>query len=236
MRIMRRRGWEIPEAAGHAGGAGVCAAAACWPARWHCRRGVRYDSPWPAATPAPPAPPCRPPDPLGAAGPRNEKYPPGRAVTDEKAATTYNNYYEFDDSKDLWRAAQKIPQRPWTISIGGMVAKPRTIAIDDLLKQVQFEERIYRHRCVEAWAMTVPWTGFPLSQLVKLADPLGSAKYVVFETRAGPQDHARPGQPVLSLALHRGRHDGRGRATTSPSSPPACTASRCRRRTAARSG
>ena len=66
-----------------------------------------------------------------------------------------------------------------------MVTKPRTIAIDDLFKQVQFEERVYRHRCVEAWAMTVPWTGFPLSQLVKLADPLGSAKYVVFQTFAG---------------------------------------------------
>ena len=63
-----------------------------------------------------------------------------------------------------------------------MVKQPRTIAIDDLLKQVQLEERIYRHRCVEAWAMTVPWTGFPLSQLLKHAEPLGSAKYVVFET------------------------------------------------------
>ena len=68
-----------------------------------------------------------------------------------------------------------------------MVAKPRTIAIDDLLKQVQLEERIYRHRCVEAWAMTVPWTGFPLSALVKLADPLGSAKYVRVPDRREPQ-------------------------------------------------
>jgi sulfoxide reductase catalytic subunit YedY len=71
-----------------------------------------------------------------------------------------------------------------------MVAKPRTIDIDDLLKQVQLEERVYRHRCVEAWAMTVPWTGFPLSALVKLADPQASAKYVVFETI---QDKTMPG-------------------------------------------
>lgn len=112
----------------------------------------------------------------------NSKYPPGRALTDEKSATTYNNYYEFSESKNLWREAQSLPQRPWTITIDGEVKQPRTIAIDDLLKQVQLEERIYRHRCVEAWAMTVPWTGFPLGQLLKIAEPLGSAKYVVFQT------------------------------------------------------
>ena len=61
---------------------------------------------------------------------------------------------------------------PWSISIGGMVKQPRTIGFDDLMKQVKLEERIYRHRCVEAWAMTVPWTGFPLSQLLKIAEPL----------------------------------------------------------------
>ena len=71
-----------------------------------------------------------------------------------------------------------------------MLKQPRTIGIDDLLKQVSLEERIYRHRCVEAWAMTVPWTGFPLSQLLKIAEPLGSAKYVVFETT---QDKVMPG-------------------------------------------
>ena len=71
-----------------------------------------------------------------------------------------------------------------------MVKQPRTIDIDDLLKQVQLEERVYRHRCVEAWAMTVPWTGFPLSQLLKIAEPLASAKYVVFETA---QDKTMPG-------------------------------------------
>jgi sulfoxide reductase catalytic subunit YedY len=62
------------------------------------------------------------------------------------------------------------------------MAKPRTLDIDDLLKQVALEERIYRHRCVEAWAMTVPWTGFPMSQLLKIAEPMASAKNVVFET------------------------------------------------------
>jgi methionine sulfoxide reductase catalytic subunit len=120
----------------------------------------------------------------------NPKYPPGRAITPEKYATTYNNYYEFSDSKDLWRDAQALKQRPWSIQLDGMVKQPRTIDIDDLLKQVQVEERVYRHRCVEAWAMTVPWTGFPLSQLLKIAEPLGSAKYVVFQTL---QDKSMPG-------------------------------------------
>jgi sulfoxide reductase catalytic subunit YedY len=122
--------------------------------------------------------------------PNNSKYTVDRALTPEKAATTYNNYYEFSDDKDLWREAQALHQRPWSIQLAGMLPKPRTIDLDALLKQVQLEERNYRHRCVEAWAMTVPWTGFPLSQLVKLAEPLGSAKYVVFETI---QDKTMPG-------------------------------------------
>jgi len=121
---------------------------------------------------------------------RNPKYTVDRPLTDEKYSTTYNNYYEFSDDKDLWRDAQALHQRPWSIELAGMLAKPRTLDIDDLLKQVQLEERVYRHRCVEAWAMTVPWTGFPLSAMVKLAEPLGSAKYVTFETI---QDKTMPG-------------------------------------------
>jgi sulfoxide reductase catalytic subunit YedY len=91
----------------------------------------------------------------------NPAFTPGRAMTEEKYATTYNNYYEFSDGKNLWKDAQALKQRPWTIKLDGMLKQPRTIGIDDLLKQVSLEERIYRHRCVEAWAMTVPWTGFP---------------------------------------------------------------------------
>ncbi|WP_428488308.1 protein-methionine-sulfoxide reductase catalytic subunit MsrP [Rhodopila sp.] len=114
--------------------------------------------------------------------PVNQAFQPGRPLTEEKYATTYNNYYEFNDSKSVWQEAQALKQRPWSIKLDGMMAKPRTIDIDDLLKQVSLEERIYRHRCVEAWAMTVPWTGFPLSRLLKIAEPLGSAKYIVFQT------------------------------------------------------
>jgi methionine sulfoxide reductase catalytic subunit len=108
--------------------------------------------------------------------------PPGRPLTDEKYVTTYNNYYEFNDSKSVWRQAQKMAQRPWTVSIEGMVQKPQKLDIDDILKKIPQEERIYRHRCVEAWAMTVPWSGFQLSTLLAMAEPLGSAKYVAFET------------------------------------------------------
>ena len=120
----------------------------------------------------------------------NPKYEAGRALTDEKSATTYNNYYEFSESKNFWRAAQAMKTSPWTIEIAGLVKQPRKIAYEDLLKQVSLQERIYRHRCVEAWAMTVPWTGFPMTDLLKLAEPLGSAKYVAFETA---QDKAMPG-------------------------------------------
>ncbi len=116
------------------------------------------------------------------AAPSAPRYDPGRPPTEEKFATTYNNYYEFSTDKDLWQAAQRLPQHPWTVRIEGKVRAPRTIALEDLLKQVTLEERIYRHRCVEAWAMTVPWTGFPLAALVKLADPTPEARYVVFET------------------------------------------------------
>ncbi len=117
---------------------------------------------------------------LGAA--RAAHYDPGRPITPEHDATTYNNYYEFSDDKNIWQAAQALPQAPWSIKFDGLVEKPQTWALEDLLKQVTLEDRAYRHRCVEAWAMTVPWRGFPLSRLVALARPLASAKYVQFQT------------------------------------------------------
>ncbi len=119
--------------------------------------------------------------------PRNAKYEAGRDITAEKDSTTYNNFYEFGTDKSISRAAQRLPVSPWTISLEGMVAKPRKLDLDDLLKQVQLEERVYRHRCVEGWGMTVPWTGFPLSALVRLAEPTASAKFVAFETLADPK-------------------------------------------------
>ena len=124
---------------------------------------------------------------LSASAATDAKYPPGRAVTPEADSTTYNNYYEFGDDKSISRAAQRLVISPWQIEFAGMVDKPRTMDVADLLKQVQVEDRIYRHRCVETWAMTVPWTGFPVSQLLKVAQPTASAKYMVIETAVLPK-------------------------------------------------
>ena len=126
---------------------------------------------------------------------RNARYTVERPLTTEKLATTYNNFYEFGSQKSISDAAQALPIRPWTVAIDGMVEKPFEIGIDDLLKKVTLEERVYRHRCVEAWAMTVPWSGFPMKSLVELAKPLGSAKYVrmvTFENKS-----VAPGQKQI---------------------------------------
>src|SRR3978361_69346 len=127
MHIIRSRGWEIP-------GSQVAAEAVVLN-----RRGLLAGSlaltigglTGPARAQTAPVP-----DPLGAIGPMNPKYEPGRDLSLEKDATTYNNYYEFSESKTLWREAQALKTRPWTIQIGGMVKQPRTLDIDDLLKQV----------------------------------------------------------------------------------------------------
>ncbi|MEP9378458.1 protein-methionine-sulfoxide reductase catalytic subunit MsrP [Aquabacter sp. CN5-332] len=113
---------------------------------------------------------------------RNERYTLDRPMTPEASASSVNNYYEFGTNYDVGRAAAKLKTRPWTITIDGLVEKPMQVGIDDLLKAVTLEERLYRHRCVEAWSMAVPWTGFPMKALVDYAKPLGSAKYVRFET------------------------------------------------------
>ncbi|WP_395688724.1 protein-methionine-sulfoxide reductase catalytic subunit MsrP [Aestuariivirga sp.] len=116
----------------------------------------------------------------------------GRPVTEAQYTTTFNNYYEFGSSKRIAAAADKLPIRPWEIVIDGEVEKPARWAIDDLLKAVTLEERIYRHRCVEAWSMVVPWTGFPVKRLVELAKPTSNARYIRFETFNRPD--VAPGQ------------------------------------------
>ncbi len=166
MLITRRQGWELPESEATAesavlGRRAAMAAGAGLIAAGFARRSL-------AAT-------------------TDARYPAGRAITPEADATTYNNYYEFGDDKSIYRAAQRFDVSPWTIEFAGMVAKPRKMDLADLLKQVQLQDRVYRHRCVEAWAMTVPWTGFPMTDLLKVAAPTGSAKYVVFESAANPR-------------------------------------------------
>jgi sulfoxide reductase catalytic subunit YedY len=113
---------------------------------------------------------------------RNEAFTLDRPLTDEKININYNNFYEFGSSKSVARAAQALKPRPWAIKIDGMVEKPQELDLDDLLKKVSLEERLYRHRCVEAWSMAIPWSGFPLAKLVALAQPLSSAKFLRMET------------------------------------------------------
>jgi sulfoxide reductase catalytic subunit YedY len=118
---------------------------------------------------------------------RDPKYTLDRPLTPAKYVTTYNNFYEFGTEKDIVEPAQALPIRPWTVAIAGMVEKPFEIGIDDLMKKMPLEERLYRHRCVEAWSFTVPWSGFAMAALVGLAKPLGSAKYLKMQTFMDPK-------------------------------------------------
>ncbi len=114
--------------------------------------------------------------------------------TDEKKTsledvTSYNNYYEFGTGKnDPAAKAKSLKTSPWTVKVDGMVGKPGEFAVEDLIKSSSLEERIYRMRCVEGWSMVIPWVGFPLADLVKRVEPLGSAKYVAFETAYRPDE------------------------------------------------
>ena len=114
--------------------------------------------------------------------PRNPRYELGRQLTGEDITSTYNNFYEFGSHKRIADAAQALEIRPWTVTIDGLVEQEMTVAIDDLIRRMPLEERLYRHRCVEAWSMTIPWSGFPLKALVDFARPSSGAKYIVFET------------------------------------------------------
>jgi len=187
MWIKRRRGWEIPEgqatpealvlnrrAIMAAAGAGVMMAPSV--ARAQFFRRAEAD-PW-ARLPvdAPDLSPAM----------RNPRFVAGRAISPERDATTFNNFYEFGSNKDIWPTALRMPVRPWTIKIDGMVESPGEFGVDDLIRRIGLEERVYRMRCVEAWAMTVPWSGFELSKLLAIVKPLGSAKYLRFETAQLP--------------------------------------------------
>ena len=117
---------------------------------------------------------------------RNDAYVLDRPITDEKINNSYNNFYEFGSAKTIAKAAQALRLRPWTIKIDGMVEKAQEIGIDDLIRKMPLEERLYRHRCVERWSMAIAWSGFPFAKLVELAQPLSSAKYVRMETFLNP--------------------------------------------------
>jgi sulfoxide reductase catalytic subunit YedY len=116
-----------------------------------------------------------------------------------KDITTYNNYYEFSTEKDEPNGlSANFRTRPWTVSIEGLVAKPKKLDIDTIMKLAPLEERIYRHRCVEAWSMVIPWVGIPLNALIKQAEPLGKAKFVAFETILAPDQMPNQKRGVLA--------------------------------------
>jgi sulfoxide reductase catalytic subunit YedY len=107
----------------------------------------------------------------------------GDKLTDYDSVVGYNNYYEFTTDKEgVADLAKNFKTTPWTVAVGGLVNKPQTFAIEDMLKQFSQEERIYRLRCVEGWSMVIPWTGFPLAKLLQQVEPTSKAKYVRFET------------------------------------------------------
>jgi sulfoxide reductase catalytic subunit YedY len=195
MPIRKKRAWELPESAATPekvfftrrrllAGLGVGAIGGAVLAAPVLRRL--------GADPAPVVPPA--PDPSAGLYPvaRNARYVLDRALTAESDATSYNNFYEFGSHKAIANAAQALRIRPWTVTLDGLVEREQTLDIDDLLKRMPLEERLYRHRCVEAWSMAVPWSGFPLAALVDLARPLGSARYLRMETFYDPE--MAPGQ------------------------------------------
>ncbi|MCW5970764.1 MAG: protein-methionine-sulfoxide reductase catalytic subunit MsrP [Blastocatellales bacterium] len=156
-------------------------------------------------------------DPAGeiAAGEIAEGYrtPEGEPANTFEEIANYNNFYEFSTSKQAVAVrAKNFITRPWTVEVSGLVHKPKTFDIDDLLKLAPLEERVYRFRCVEAWSMVIPWMGFPLRALIDAVEPLGEARYVKFITLYDPKRMPNQTTSVLpwpyieGLRLDEARH------------------------------
>jgi len=119
--------------------------------------------------------------------------------------TNYNNYYEFSTSKEAVAPLSKnFKTSPWAVQVYGLVNNPKTYALEDLIKKFPPEERIYRLRCVEAWSMVIPWTGFPLSSLLKEVEPTSEAKYVRFETLMDPEQMPGEGSRLYPWPYQEG--------------------------------
>src|SRR5450755_1240631 len=130
--------------------------------------------------------------------------------TDEKITplgdvTHYNNFYEFGtDKSDPAKNAQSFQTSPWSVSVEGEVAKPRTFSLDEIMKLAPLEERIYRHRCVEAWSIVVPWIGYSLSTILNQVQPTPKAKYVAFESYYEPKQMPLGGEAGIALPYLEG--------------------------------
>jgi sulfoxide reductase catalytic subunit YedY len=138
----------------------------------------------------------------------------GNPLTAYDAVTGYNNYYEFtDDKQGVALMAKDFKTRPWTVEVSGLVNKPHTYDIDELIKLFPIEERVYRLRCVEAWSMVIPWRGFPLNKLLKEVEPASAAKYVHFVSLLDPKQMPGQNSPFYTwpysegLRLDEAMHD-----------------------------
>ncbi len=233
--VKKRRGWEIPESQvtpEHvflnrraflkrmgAAALGLATVAACGSAQ--------------VVQPTlPPPSPTAPSGPTPTPAPVNSAFTLDRPITDEKLATTFNNFYEFSLSKDgVWQMVTQFETRPWEIEIAGLVPQPRTYDLDELRRLMAFEERLYRFRCVETWAMANPWTGFPFKALIDLVQPSSAAKYVRLTTFLRPSQ--APGQLDRTFPWPYTEGLSMAEATNELTSwPPACTGTTCLARTA----
>ena len=127
------------------------------------------------------------------------------ALTPLAAVTGYNNFYEFGtDKTDPAAYAGSLKPSPWTLRIGGLVKRPFTLDVDQWISKLPLEERVYRLRCVEGWSMVIPWLGVSFAALAKVAEPLGSAKYVRFTTLADPKQMPGVRLPTLDWPYREG--------------------------------
>lgn len=122
-----------------------------------------------------------------------------RPITDENLAGSYNNFYEFGGTKNIWLKAQNLPTEDWKVEVTGLVKNPQTYDRDDLKNKFPLEERIYRFRCVEAWSMVLPWIGFPMRALIEAVEPTSAAKFVQFTSFYDPKITTGPGLHLGSL-------------------------------------
>ena len=202
--IPRRQGWEISDAEATPeltylnrrqiltqGAAGISGLLAFHP--W-------MDPAWAAKDPLVTGRQSNPPAADKYPASKNPTFTLDRPLTDERVAAMFNNFYEFStmSKTNIWKLVEGWPTNPWTVTIGGLVPKPKVYDIDTLIRMMSLEERLYRHRCVEAWAMAVPWTGFRMKELIDHIQPLSSAKYVRFTTFMDP-DHAPSQKSIWSL-------------------------------------
>lgn len=129
----------------------------------------------------------------------------GEKVTPFADATHYNNYYEFGvDKGDPAEESKNFVTSPWSVSVEGEVEKPRTFTMDEILKLAPLEERIYRHRCVEAWSIVVPWIGYSFSVLANQVKPTAKAKYVAFQSYYDPKQMPLGRQAGIDLPYVEG--------------------------------